>query len=121
MKKIDFTEETSGLILKEKRRRSQSKGPKKATKASSENNNCYFRKQSGHMKKNYLKYKETQKKKGGSEANGASTRGKQSNQAGVAKEVVEKPCDALLVNQGRGKGRFLLDSGCTYQMCPRKE
>jgi len=32
---------------------------------------------------------------------------RQSNQAGVAEEVVEEPCDVMSVNPGRGKGRFL--------------
>ena len=64
------------------------------------------------------------KKKGGSGADGASTSGKQTNQAGIAEEAIE-PCDVLSVNPGRGKGRFsdawLFDSECTYHMCPRKE
>jgi len=50
---------------------------------------------------------------------------KNSNQVGVAKEAVEEPCDVLSVNPGRGKERFsdawLLDSGCTYHMCLKKE
>ena len=38
MKKIYFTEEASRLILKKQKGRSYSRGPKKYTKASSENN-----------------------------------------------------------------------------------
>ena len=45
------------------------------------------------------------------------------NQDGIAKEAVEKPYYVLLVNLGRGKGRFLcawlLDLGCTHHMFPR--
>ena len=77
------------------------------------------------MKKNCFKHKGMLKKKGGLGADGASTNEKQTNQADGAEEAVEEPCDVLLVNSGRGKGRFLdawlLDSGCTYHMCPRKE
>jgi len=42
MKKIDFTEEASGSVVKEQRWRSQSRGSKKCTKASSENFDCYY-------------------------------------------------------------------------------
>ena len=58
------------------------------------------------MKKNCIKYKEMLKKKGGPEADRASTSGKQSNQAGIAEETVEEPFDIMFVNQDRGKGRF---------------
>ena len=77
------------------------------------------------MKKNCFKYKEILKKKGGPRIDGASTSGNQSNQAGVAKEAVEEPCNVLSVNPDRGKGRFsdfwLLDSACTNHMHPSKE
>ena len=43
--------------------RSHSRGPKKGTKAFSENNDCYYCKQSGHMKKNCFKYKESKRKR----------------------------------------------------------
>ena len=59
------------------------------------------------MDKNCFKYKEMLKKKGGLGSDETSTSGKQKNQAGVAKKVVEEPCDALSVDLGRGKGRFL--------------
>ena len=52
------------------------------------------------------KYKEMLKKKGGLRSDGASTSGKKTNQAGVVKEEVEKSCDVLSVNLGRGK-KFL--------------
>jgi len=52
MKKTDSTEKASNLVVKEQGERSQSRGPKKGgTKASSENFNCYYCKQPGHMKK----------------------------------------------------------------------
>jgi len=64
-------------------------------------------------------------KKGGPGVDGVSTNGKQTNQASIAEELVEEPCDVLSVNPDRDKGRlsdaWLLDSGCTYHMCPRKE
>ena len=42
MKKTDFIEEASGLVVKEKMGRSQSRISKKGTKASSGNTNCYY-------------------------------------------------------------------------------
>jgi len=76
------------------------------------------------MKKNCFKYKEMLKKKDGPGADGASISGKESDQVGVSEEAVEEPCDVLLVNSGRGKGRFsnawLLNSGYTYHMCTKK-
>jgi len=64
-------------------------------------------------------------KKGDPGADEATTNEKQTNQIGVAEEAVEKSCDGLSVNLGRGKGRFsdawLLNSGGIYYMCPRKE
>ena len=42
MKKTNSTKETSGLVVKEQRERSQSRGFKKGTKVSSENNDCYY-------------------------------------------------------------------------------
>ena len=57
-------------------------------------------------KKNYFKYKEMLKKKGGPGYDGTSTSEKQSNQVGVAKKAIEEPYDVLPVNPGKGKGRF---------------
>ena len=120
MRKIDFTGEASGLVVKEQRGRSQSRGSKKSTKTFSENFDRYYCKQSVHMKKTCSKYKEMLKKKGGPGIAGASTSGKQTNQASVAEEAVEEPCNVLSVNPGRGKGRFsdawLLDAGCIYHV-----
>jgi len=73
MKKTCFTDETSGLLVKEQRKRSQSRGPKKGTKTFSENNDCDYYKHPGHMKMNCFKYKEMLKKKGDPRVDGAST------------------------------------------------
>ena len=51
IKKIDFREEASGLIVKEQREKSQSRRPKKDTKAFSENFDCYYCKQPCHMRR----------------------------------------------------------------------
>jgi len=107
MKQTDFTEKASSLTVKEQKGRSYGRGPKKSTKPSSENFGCYYCKQPGHMKKTCSKYKEMLKKRGGQGSDGASTSGKQTNQASVAEKVVEEPCDVLSVNPDRGKGRFL--------------
>jgi len=47
------------------------------------------------MKNICQKYKEMLKKRGGAGSDRGSTSGKQTNQAGVAKEAVKKPCDVL--------------------------
>ena len=52
MKKTYFTEAASELVVKERWWRSQSRGPKKGTNTSIENNDCYNCKLPGHMKKN---------------------------------------------------------------------
>ena len=101
MKKIDFTGKASGLVVKEQRERSQSRGSKKGTKTFSENFDSYYCKQPVHMKKTCSKYKEMVKKKGGLGIAGASTSGKQMNQAGVAGETAEEPCNVLSVNLGK--------------------
>jgi len=72
MKKTDSIEEVSKFVIKKQRRRSQSRGSKKGTKASSENIDWYYCKQSWHMKKNCFRYKEMLKKKGGPGTNEAS-------------------------------------------------
>jgi len=64
MKKTDFTKEASGLIVKDQKWRLQSRGPKKDIKASTENSDCYYCKQPGHVKKTCSKYKEMLKKDG---------------------------------------------------------
>jgi len=81
LKKTDSTEEASGLIAKGQRGRSQSRGPKRDPKASS-SFACYFCKKVGHIKKNYMKYKEMVKKKGDKDSDRPSNSGK-SDQAGV--------------------------------------
>jgi len=47
------------------------------------------------MKKTCSKYKEMLKKRGGPGSDGASTSGKQTNQAGVIEEAVEESYDVL--------------------------
>ena len=59
--------------------RSQSREPKKGTKVSSENFDCYYYRQPAHMKKTCSKYKEMLKKRGGPGSDGASTSEKQMN------------------------------------------
>jgi len=75
MKKIGSTEEASGLFVKGQSGRSKSRGPKRDSEASS-SFSCYFYKKLGHMKNNYMKYKEILKRKDGKDFDGVSTRGK---------------------------------------------
>ena len=49
-----------------------------------------------------MKYKEMLKKKGSKESDGASISGK-SDQAGVAEQADEDPCDGLTAQSGKGK------------------
>jgi len=109
MKKTYFTEEALGLVVNEQRGRSQSRRPKKGTKTSSENLDCYYCKQPGHMKMNCFKYKEILKKNGGPGPDGVSTSGEQMNQAGVIEEAVEEPCDLLSSESGQRQREVL---GC---------
>jgi len=69
-----------------------------------------------------MKYKEMLKKKDGRNSDMASTNGK-SDQVGVVKEANKDPCDILMVESEKGKysDAWLLDSGCTYHMCPKRE
>ena len=69
-----------------------------------------------------MKYKEMQKRKGGKDSDRTSTSEK-SDQAGVAEEADEDSCDILTAESGKGKYSdvWLLDSGCTYHMCPKRE
>jgi len=69
MKKMDFTEEASGLVVKGQRGRSKSKGPKRDPDDSISNACCYCKKP-GHIKKNYIKFKDMLKKKGGKDSDG---------------------------------------------------
>ena len=69
-----------------------------------------------------MKYKEMLKKKRHKDSDGVSTNGK-SDQAEVIEEVDEDSCDVLMAESGKGKysDAWLLDSGCTYHMCPKRE
>ena len=93
MKKIDSTEEASGLVVKGQRGISKSRGPKRDPKAS-RSFSCYFCKKLGHIKKNCMKYKKMLKRKGDKDSDGASTSEK-SNQAEVVEEADEDLCDVL--------------------------
>ena len=64
MKKTDFTEEASGLVVKGQRGTSRSREAIKDPSVSS-SNACYYCRKSGHIKKIYFKYKEILKKKDG--------------------------------------------------------
>ena len=67
MKKTDFTDEALGLVVMGQRGRSKSRGPKRDLEASS-SFACYFCIKPEHIKKNYMKYKEMLKKKGGKDS-----------------------------------------------------
>jgi len=86
MKKTDFTEALR-LFVQGQKGRSKSRGPERDPEASN-SFSCYFCKKSGHIKKNYMKYKEMLKRKGGKDSDGASTSGK-SDQVGIVKEADE--------------------------------
>ena len=61
-------------------------------------------------------------RKGGKDSDGTSTSGK-SNQVGVVEEADEDSCDVLTAESGKVKysNAWLLDSGCTYYMCSKRE
>ena len=69
-----------------------------------------------------MKYNEIQKRKNDKDSDGASTNGK-SDQAGVVEEANEDSCDVLTAESGKDKysDTWLLDSGCTYHICPKSE
>jgi len=69
-----------------------------------------------------MKYKEMLKKKGSKDSNGASTSEK-SDQAGIIEEVYKDSCDVLTAESEKDKysDAWLLDSGCTYHMRPKRE
>ena len=68
-----------------------------------------------------MKYKKMLKRKSGKDSNGASTSGK-SNQVGVVEEADKDLCDVLTAESEKSKysDAWLLDSGCTYHMCPKR-
>ena len=69
-----------------------------------------------------MKYKKMLKRKSGKDSDGVST-SKKSDQAGVIEKADEDSCDVLTTESGKGKysDAWLLDSGCTYHMCPKRE
>ena len=69
-----------------------------------------------------MKYKKTLKKKDDKDSDGAITSEK-SDQVGIVEQVDENLCDALTAQSGKGKYSdvWLLDLGCTYHICPKKE
>jgi len=69
-----------------------------------------------------MKYKKMLKRKGDKDSDEASTSGKL-DQARVSKQAYEDPCDVLMTESGKSKYSdvWLLDSGCTYHMCPKRE
>ena len=69
-----------------------------------------------------MKYKEMLKRKGGKDSDGASNSGK-SDQARTVEETDEDSCNVFMAESGKDKYSYawLLDSGCTYYMCPKRE
>ena len=61
------------------------------------------------------------KRKGDKDSDGICTSEKL-DQAGVIEEADEDSCDVLTAESGKDKysDAWLLDSGCTYHMCPKK-
>ena len=66
-----------------------------------------------------MKYKEMLKKKGVKNSDGASEK---ADQAGVVEKADENSCDILMAKSEKDKysDAWLLDSECTYHMCPKK-
>jgi len=69
-----------------------------------------------------MKYKKMLKSKDDKDSDGISTSGK-SDQAGVVKKTDEDSCDVLTAESGKDKysEACLLDLGCTYHMCQKRE
>ena len=122
MKKTESTEEISGLFVKGQRGRSRVGDPLKRDSEASTSVSCYFCKKPGHIKKNYMKYKKMLKRKDGKDSDGVSTSGK-SDQGRVVEQANEDSYDILMAESGKGKysDAWLLDSGCTYHMCSKRE
>ena len=62
------------------------------------------------------------KKKGSKYFDGASTSEK-SDQTEIVEQADENPCDILTAESRKGKysDTWLLDSGCTHHMCPKRK
>ena len=69
-----------------------------------------------------MKYKEMLKRKGDKDSDGASI-SRKSDQVGIIKEADEDSCDVLTAESGKVKysNAWLLNSGCTYHMYPKRE
>ena len=69
-----------------------------------------------------MKYKEMLKRKGDRDSDKASTSEK-SDQARVVEEGDGDSCDVLKAESEKSKysDTWLLDSGCTYHVCPKRE
>ena len=109
------------MFVKSQRRRSKSRGPKRDSETSN-SFSYYFCKKPGHVKKICMKYKKMLKRKDNKDSDGACTNG-MSDQAGIVEEANEDSCDVLTAESRKGKYSdvWLLDSGCTYHMCPKRE
>ena len=120
MKKTNSTEEASWLIIKGQRERSNSRGFKRDPEASNHFAYYYCRKP-WHIKKNCMKSKKMLMKKDDKDSDGTSTSGKPDH-TGVIEQADGNPCDVLTAQLGEGKysDAWLLDSECTYHMCPKR-
>jgi len=69
-----------------------------------------------------MKHKEMLKRIGDKNSDGAST-SRKSDQVRVVEQAYEDPCDVLTAESEKGKylDVWLLDSECTYHMCPKRE
>ena len=115
IKKTDSTEGASGLFVKGQRGRSKSRDPEVSNSFS-----CYFCKKPGHIKKNCMKYKERLKRKIAKILMGLVSVKSQIKQ--VVEEADEDSYDVLTAESGKSKylDAWLLDSRCTYHMCPKR-
>jgi len=120
MKKTDSTKEASRLFVKGHRGRSKRRGPKRDPELLAVSLATFARKQ-GISRKLY-EIQGDAEEEGGKDSDGASTSVK-SDRAGVVEEAYEDSCDVLTAESGKCKysDAWLLDSGCTYHMCPKKE
>src|SRR3954465_7424177 len=111
MKRTDPTQEGSGLVVGSRK----SKGPKREKKSSFKVS-CWTCK--GDNTRRECPYREDVSKMMGR----GSDRGERSGkpEAGVVEEAL---CEVLIAQSGRKKSSdvWLLDSACTYHVCPRRE
>ena len=69
-----------------------------------------------------MKYKKMLMKKDDKDSDGTSTSGKP-YQVRIVEQADENPCDILITQSGKVKylDAWLLDSGCIFHMCPKRE